>query len=143
MKISNRTLYGLKFMIRLASTYEVRIIALNEIAEEENISVKFLENIVSAIKVKNLIQVKRGAKGGYYLTRAPSKINLKEIFDALEADIINNEWLRSEAHSLTDVVVQNCLKELDALIRNFFEKKTLEDILREYEKMKPGQMFYI
>jgi len=130
-------------MIRLASTYEVGLISLIEIAEEENISVKFLENIVSAIKTKNLIQVKRGAKGGYYLSKAPSKINLTEVFEALEADIINNEWLKSEAHSLTDVVVQTCLKELDGQIRGFLENKTLEDLLREFEKLKPGQMFYI
>lgn len=130
-------------MIRLASAYETGLMSLNEIAEEEKISVKFLENIVSVIKTKNLIQVKRGAKGGYYLSKSPSKINLGEVFEALEADIMNNEWLRSEANSLTDMVVQTCLKELDLQIRNFLENKTLEDILREYEKLKPGQMFYI
>jgi Rrf2 family protein len=143
MKISNRTLYGIKLMMMLASAHEVRVVPLNEIAENENISEKFLENIISVIKSKGLVKVKRGAKGGYFLSRSPEKITLKEILEALGADILKDEWLTKEATTVSDLVIQKSFKELNRLIKNFLESETLDNLVQRYETLKPGQMYYI
>ncbi len=143
MKIPNRTLYGLKLMLHLAINFEGNFIALNEIAKSENISEKFLENIVAAIKAKGLVKVKRGAKGGYYLAKPPAHISLKEILEALESDIFNKDWQKHEDITIADTIIKKNLLELDNLIAGFLKAKTLEELLKLYESMKPSRMFYI
>jgi Rrf2 family transcriptional regulator, cysteine metabolism repressor len=143
MKISNRTFYGLKLMLRLAIAYNENVLSLNEIAESENISEKFLENIISAIKAKGIVKVKRGAKGGYFLAKAPSEITLNEIFDALEADILNQEWDKHDEITTADSVIKKYLWEFQTEIGEILKNKTLEELKIKYEKLKPDTMFYI
>jgi Rrf2 family transcriptional regulator, cysteine metabolism repressor len=143
MKMSNRTIYGIKLMIWLASAYETKVVSLNEVADSENISLKFLENIISAIKKKGLVKVKRGAKGGYFLSRPAEKITLKEILEALETDLLKDEWLKSEGVSTSEIAIQKSFIELDKVIKDFLEKETLYNLVQRYETHKPDQMFYI
>lgn len=143
MKISNRTFYGLKLMLRLAASYKENVLSLNEIAKSENISEKFLENIISDIKAKGLVKVKRGAKGGYFLAKPPSEIKMNEIFDALEADILNEEWNKHEELSAADAVIKKYLWEFQTSIKDILENKTLEELKTQYETIKPDTMFYI
>ena len=143
MKISNRTFYGLKLMLRLAISYNDSVLSLNEIAESENISEKFLEHIISAIKSKGIVKVKRGAKGGYFLAKPPSEITMNEIFDVLEADILNNEWSKHEELTTADIIIKRCLWEFQKNIDDILENKTLEELKTKYETIKPDTMFYI
>jgi len=143
MKISNRTFYGLKLMLRLAMAYNENVISLHEIAGSENISEKFLENIISSIKAKGMVKVRRGAKGGYYLAKAPSEITMNEIFNALEADILNREWDKHDELTIADTVIKKYLLEFQNEISKILNSKTLEDLKVIYEKQNPDQMFYI
>ena len=142
MKHTSKTVYGLKFMLHLASTYNEGWLSLIDVAEKESISVKFLENIVAAIKSKGLLKVKRGAHGGYSLSKSPSAISLKEIFEALEVNVFVSDT-ESEPNTAADVVLYKIFNELDVVIRKQLESKTLADLLHDYELLKPGQMFYI
>ena len=143
MKISNRSYYGLKLMLKLALSYNESVLSLNEVAETENISEKFLENIIASIKAKGIVKVKRGAKGGYFLAKSPSEIKMNEIFDALEADILNNEWDKHNETTAADTVIKKYLKEFHNEIFEILNNKTLEELKTIYEAMKPDQMFYI
>jgi len=86
MKATKKTQYALRAMIILArekkSTCSLRIIA-----EEEDISFDYLEKVFSRLEKKGLVVSKRGASGGYFLSRKPEKITLKDIFDAVEEPI--------------------------------------------------------
>jgi Rrf2 family protein len=130
-------------MLRLAMTHNENVISLHEIAGSENISEKFLENIISAIKAKGMVKVRRGAKGGYYLSKAPSEIAMNEIFDALEADILNREWDKHDEITTADTVIKKYLLEFQNEISEILDSKTLEDLKIKYKKMNPDQMFYI
>ncbi len=143
MKISNRTYYGLKLMLRLALSYNENVLSLNEIAESENISEKFLEHIISAIKSKGIVKVKRGAKGGYFLAKPPSEITMNEIMGALEADILNNEWSKHEELTTADIVIKKYLWEFQTNIDEILKNKTLEELKTSFETIKPDTMFYI
>jgi Rrf2 family protein len=143
MKISNRTYYGLKLMLKLAVSYNESVLSLNEIAESENISEKFLENIIASIKANGIVKVKRGAKGGYFLAKSPSEIKMNEIFDALEADILNNEWDKHNETTAADTVIKKYLNEFHNEIFEILKNKTLEELKTKYETLKPDQMFYI
>jgi Rrf2 family transcriptional regulator, cysteine metabolism repressor len=143
MKISNKSIYGLKFMICLASVYDDKLMSISEVAGKEKISEKFLENIVATIKASGLVKVKRGAHGGYHLAKSPSHITMKDLFEALEPDILKNERINNESAEPSDIAIQKIMNELESNIQNFLEMKTLEELVRHYEALKPGQMFYI
>jgi len=84
MRISTRTRYGVRFMVALAFNYTRGATFLKNIAKEEEISEKYLSQIVISLKANNLILSNRGAHGGYMLARPPRDINIKEIVEALE-----------------------------------------------------------
>ncbi|MCD1147179.1 Rrf2 family transcriptional regulator [Peptoniphilus sp. KCTC 25270] len=87
MKLSTRGRYGLMAMHRLALNYGKGPISINSIAEEEKLSVAYLEQLFSRLKKTGLVKSSRGAQGGYQLTREPSEIALGEIINALEGDM--------------------------------------------------------
>lgn len=87
MKMSTRTRYGFRFMVFLAANQEEgKRIQIHKVAEQESISEKYLEQIVTNLKQKRLVNVQRGPRGGYTLTRPPAEITAFEIMSALEGD---------------------------------------------------------
>ncbi len=84
MKMSTRTRYGVRLMLRLASQYGEGPVYLREIAEREQISEKYLSQIIIPLRGVGLVRSTRGAYGGYTLSRPPGEITLREIVDPLE-----------------------------------------------------------
>lgn len=130
-------------MLRLAANYNQGLLAINEVASSEGISEKFMESIIAAIKSKGLVKVKRGAKGGYFLAKPPSEITMYELFNALDADILNDEWNKNPDKTSSDLVLKGYLQELHSSIQESLKNKTLEDLVNKYESLNSGQMFYI
>lgn len=86
MKFSTKAEYGLKAMTNLAKKYPEKK-SLSFIAQEENVSEKYLERIIALLKSHDLVMSTKGAKGGYVLSRHPKKINVGEIIEILEGTI--------------------------------------------------------
>ena len=84
MQLSTRTRYGSRAMVELARVYPERAISVREISEKQHISAKYLEQIITTLKVGGLISPVRGMHGGYRLTRAPEEISLQDVFGLLE-----------------------------------------------------------
>ena len=86
MKFSTKSTYGLRAIVRLARETETdhQPVSLNRIAEEENISLGYLETIFSKLKKARLVKAVKGAAGGYTLLKKPEDLNAWEIIDALE-----------------------------------------------------------
>lgn len=75
-------------MVYLAKVFpEKRVSPIKEISEKEDISFDFLEKIMADLEKSGLVKAKKGAKGGYALSRKPEKIKASEIMEALEEDI--------------------------------------------------------
>lgn len=87
MKLSTRGRYGLMAMHRLALNYGKGPLSVSSIAEDEGLSVAYLEQLFARLKQHNLVKSLRGAQGGYLLTRDPSEIALGEIISALEGEM--------------------------------------------------------
>ena len=145
MKISNKTKYGIQFMLSLAIEYGDSYINIKDIAQKENISIKFLENIVSIIKPSELIHVKRGAMGGYRLSKAPTEITLREIVELLEGEILEKDITVSNENNLTGVgyVTNRFLNEFRESVIGFFTNTTLSDLIKQYNQKQNNFMFYI
>lgn len=87
MKLSKRGEYGLKALIDLAASDSDAVIRIRELAEREQIPVKFLEQILLTLKHAGLLQSRRGMNGGYYLARPPEEITLGQIVRTLDGPL--------------------------------------------------------
>jgi Rrf2 family protein len=87
MKLSTKTRYGLRIMIDLAAKNAGQPIHLSEIAKRQCLSDKYLEQIIAILKSADLVVSVRGAKGGYYLSRAASAITALDIVESIEGKI--------------------------------------------------------
>ena len=84
MKLSTRSRYGTRLMLDMAEHYHDGPIRLMTIAQRQDISVKYLEQIIIPLKKAEYIKSVRGPKGGHKLTRSPEEITIGEIVAVLE-----------------------------------------------------------
>ncbi len=132
LRISTKTRYGLRALISIASRQrENKISVLSQIAEEQDISDKYLEHIVSLLKARNLLIGKRGSRGGYRLARPEEEINLLEVLEALEGQV---ELVGCIARPETCDRSENCVtrkvwKRLQEVITDEFKKISLKALV--------------
>ena len=84
MKLSTRSRYGTRMILDLAQHHGQGAIQLGEIAKRQNISLKYLEQIIRPLKKANYVKSFRGAKGGHMLNKPPGEISVGEIVALLE-----------------------------------------------------------
>lgn len=131
MRFSTRTRYGLRFLLRLAAQPQGSLLQLGQVAREENISSGYLEQIVRALRPMGVLRAVRGSGGGYALAKAPTDINMEEVFQHLEGEISPVRCLskgrscQREKHCST----RGFWSELDTHIRNFLQHRTLQEII--------------
>lgn len=87
MKISTRGRYSFRMMIDLAQHYNEGFIALKDISARQNISKKYLEQIIPFLNRGNLLNANKGHMGGYQLVKAPSEITVREILESAEGSL--------------------------------------------------------
>jgi len=86
MKLGTKTRYSTRAMLDLALNYEngARMVSAREVAEHQELSPKYLESLLAALRSAGLVRSVRGMEGGYTLTRPPAQINLREIYQVFE-----------------------------------------------------------
>ena len=84
MKLSTRMRYGTRAMVELARRYGKGPISLTDIARRQGLSDKYLEALLASLRNAGLVRSVRGAQGGYLLANPPERINLRQVFEALE-----------------------------------------------------------
>ena len=131
MKISTKGRYAVVIMIELAKAYKCdKYVSLNDIAESNNISLKYLEKIMLSLKKQNFFITSRGGNGGYKLSRNPSEYKIGDIIRASEEIIdiapctLNNNCPKKD----------NCFSfplwnELSIIINDYLDSKTLNDYI--------------
>ncbi len=129
MKISTRGRYALIIMIYLAKNYESNnYITLKEISEKEDISLKYLEKIISLLTKEKLVETLRGAQGGYRLNKKPEEYSVLEIIKASEGPIktvdCDNNCTKKDT-----CISKKLWCDLDNTLNEFFDNKSLKDLL--------------
>lgn len=87
MRISTRGEYGLRAMLVLAERYQEGQVPLREIAEIEQISEQYLEQLFRDLRKDELVDSFRGARGGYVLSRPPAEISVNQVLTSLEGPV--------------------------------------------------------
>ncbi len=140
MKISVRSIYGLRFMLALAQNINLGPVQLSYISKTKKISEKYLSQIVIPLRHSNLITSTRGAKGGYILSRAPEKITVREIVECLEGDL---NIVELSEHKNEDYSISVVWQELNGSIYETLGKYTLLDLVNVELKKKNGLNYSI
>lgn len=138
IKVSTKGRYGLRLMLNLASHYssENKAVILKNIAQEEDISIRYLEQIIIPLKIKKLVKSIRGAGGGYSLARKPAETNLYEILEALEGTCALVDCVEDPEYCdrLPGCAAYEVWREASQLLQNFFKRVTLQYMLDLGEK---------
>lgn len=87
MKISTKGRYALRMLIDLAQHKESGFISLKEISKRQNLSKKYLEQIIPIINRADILKTNRGSQGGYMLARSPEKYTVGEILRLTEGSL--------------------------------------------------------
>lgn len=149
MKLSTKGRYGLRSMIDLALNSKGEQVALYSIAERQNISVSYLEQVFSILRKSGLVNSIKGAQGGYILANNPTDITVGEILRALEGSLSVVDYSKEEAvedkKSVEYCLRINVWEKINESINNVVDNLTLEDLVEDYKNMNNSDnlMFYI
>ena len=87
MQLSTKARYATRAMMELAQTYGQGPVLLKNIAQRQNISEKYLEQLMAPLRASGLIFTMRGNKGGYVLGRDPKEITLYDVISIVEGSL--------------------------------------------------------
>ncbi|MEH6937079.1 Rrf2 family transcriptional regulator [Bacillus sp. JJ664] len=138
MKISTKGRYGLTVMIELAKRYCDKPISLKSIANAQNLSEHYLEQIISLLRNAGLVKSIRGAYGGYILTKEPNEISAGEVITALEGSLSPIENIEDENPAQRELWTR-----VQKAINDVLNHTTLEDLAKLESDDLNGYMFYI
>ena len=131
MIVSTKGRYALRVMIDLAEHQAERYVPLKEVAARQDISEKYLENILKVLVQNGFLEGLRGKGGGYRLTRSPDQYTVAEILLRTEGSLAPVSCLTPGAPACERMA--NCRtytmwKGLNDLIADYFGKITLADL---------------
>ena len=132
MKFSTRSEYGLRALVILAANYGTGPLPLRTVAQREQLSEHYLEQLFRDLKKADILTSVRGVHGGYLLSRPPQAMNLKEIITALEGEIAPCDCVREDHGSKClrnrPCLVQGLWYKLRDSMNQMLEQISLEDI---------------
>ena len=131
MIVSTKGRYALRVMIDLAEHQAERYVPLKEVAARQEISEKYLENILKVLVQNGFLEGLRGKGGGYRLTRSPDQYTVAEILLLTEGSLAPVSCLVPGAPAcqrMTNCRTYNMWKGLNGLITNYFGNITLADL---------------
>ena len=147
MNISTKGRYAVRALLDLSLNYKGTPILLRDIAKRQEISLAYLEQLISPLIKSGIIVSTRGSKGGIELARSPADIKLIEIITLLEGPILPVECLNNpeRCKRFSNCITTDIWAELKDSIINFLEAITLQDLVeRQIQKDQScSTMYYI
>ena len=143
MKISTKGRYGIRALIDLVVNSECGSVTLKAISERQEISERYLEQIFSLLRKSGLIMGRKGAQGGYILSKNPNEITVGEVLRALEGESLLIDINEDEENCMERFVNKIIWSEINKKINDYFDSITLECIVDEYRKEKEEIIYYI
>lgn len=138
MKLSTRGRYGLRAMLDLALHYDDGYISLRHIAERQEISEGYLEQVFAMLKKDRLVKSVRGAQGGYKLSHPPEDITVGMILRTLEGSLAPVECVDGENPSkcsrYDECVTKFIWEKMRDSLYEVVDSISLEDLALKYKK---------
>ena len=135
MRLTSKGRYAVMALVDLARFDSINPVSLRDISLRQGISLDYLEQIFSKLRKKEIVQSVRGTQGGYILNKKPYEIKLSNIFSAVDEKVktvqCKKESKKGCNGKATKCVTHYLWDELENHINNFFEKKSLEDLMKD------------
>lgn len=122
-------------MVDLALHFGKGVVPLKDIALRQEISEKYLWNLILPLKIAGLIRSERGARGGFVVARPPSEVTMKDVVCALESSLYITECI-DQTHTCNRsqiCVTRDLWKEISDAIMEKLESTTLEDMVNRQQ----------
>lgn len=143
MKISTKGRYALRMLIDLAEHNDNGFVALKEIAERQDISKKYLEQIIPILNRSGILITNRGYQGGYKLSKNPDEITVGEILRNTEgsmAPVACLEQTPNQCEKCSYCVTLPVWQGLEKVVSEYLDGISLQDIINQ---KKSGSSDYI
>ncbi|MGM0368204.1 MAG: RrF2 family transcriptional regulator [Actinomycetota bacterium] len=130
MKLSTRSRYGTRLMLELALNYNNGPVLLKDISQKQDVSLKYLGQLIIPLKAAGLIGSTRGAHGGYFLAKPPSEIKISKIVTSVEGslDLVECVSHESVCEKSDDCITRKIWKELSNRCYQFLDSITLSEL---------------
>ncbi len=135
MIISTRGRYALRLMLDLAEHGGDEYISLQDIAERQDFSIKYMEQILPALNSSKMLDTKAGRHGGYKLSQKPSEYTLGEILRVTEGSLAPVACLEGDENPCerqADCATLPVWAKLDEIINDYLDGITLEDLVSQH-----------
>lgn len=134
-------------MVDLAVNAVEDQVALKNIAERQNISDAYLENIFSTLRKAGLVKSIKGAQGGYILGRSPKHITVGQVLRVMEGDlsIVNQEKNSNSQNNIENCLNTSVWEVINESINEIVDSITLDKLVEKYKKLEGSAalMYYI
>ncbi len=140
MKISTKGRYALRLMLDLAINYTGEYISIKSIAARQEISEKYLEQIITQLNRAGFVRSVRGAQGGYMLAKAPAEYTVGMILRLMEGSLAPVSCLDGDetCDRASRCVTQDVWLKIQEAVENVVDNITLADLVARYqEKTEP------
>ena len=134
MKLSTRSRYGMRAVLDLARNYGNGPLQIKAIAQNEDISNKYLEQLISILKSAGMVRSLRGPRGGYMLVNHPSEVTLGDVFRVLEGPFVPVECIGDSGYCgrYSDCLMREVWVKLQKSIDDVLDAITMQDLVEKY-----------
>ncbi len=132
MKISTKGRYALRLMLDMAVHGTGELVRIKDVAERQQISEKYLEQIIASLRKAGYVKSVRGSQGGYKLSKEPSEYTVGMILRITEGNMAPVECLEDEKNTCDRAfacVTLRLWEELDKAIKGVIDRITLQDLI--------------
>ena len=147
MKLSTRGRYGTRVLLDLAMHRDQGLVLLKDVAQRQEISLRYLEHIITPLVMAGIVRSTRGAKGGVYLARPPDKIKLIEVIQVLEGSTAPVECVDSPGLCSRSkiCVTRDVWTQVKTAIDKILENTTLGDLVekQKIKELPEPAMYYL
>ena len=142
MKVSTRGEYGVRAMVALAHHYGDGPMSIAAVAKASAVPTAYLEQLIGPLRRAGLVESKRGAQGGYQLTRAPELVRVGEVYRVMEGPVAPMDCVSEDPADQTCPLIEGCetrpvwLKVRDSIVQTL-DSMTLADLISQSKPRRP------
>jgi len=138
MKISTKGRYALRLMLELAMHDPGEYVTIKSISESQQISGKYLEQIITVLSRAGFVKSTRGSQGGYKLANGPEKYTVGMILRLIEGDLVPVACMEDEPNQCPRA--ENCVtlevyRKIDQAVSGVVDSITLKDLVKRQQEL--------
>ena len=141
MKVSTRGEYGVRAMVALAKHFGQGPMSIAAVAKESSVPYAYLEQLIVPLRRAGLVESKRGAHGGYQLTRSPELVRVGEVYRVMEGPVAPMDCVSEDPADQTCPLIDGCqtrpvwIKVRDSIV-DALDSMTLADLIAETPRVR-------